>query len=106
MKSCNAKEDTMKKEMEQMQKIIVNQEAAIDDMKSHMKEMEDTIEKMKQAAATQEARLITESDPPVAYHCGYQDRQYGTAIIEYDSMYYERTNRWTNTSGGLDIKTG
>merc|ERR1711970_1236788 len=46
-------------------------------------------------------------DPPVAFACGWKDKfqHVSSMTVTYDSLYYERTNQWTE-EGGLDITTG
>merc|ERR1711970_744335 len=46
-------------------------------------------------------------DPPVAFACGWKDKfqHVSSMTVTYDSLYYKRTNQWTE-EGGLDITTG
>merc|ERR1711970_1658114 len=68
--------------------------------------MENNISDMKQMIFTQQASINTIRDPPVFFQCAYTLHfTKDSSPIQYEKMFYSRTNQWTET-GGINLSSG
>ena len=101
MKKIENLEEGMKKMMETIsyqQNMISSLENEIEKMKQSHRDQQITIQELK--------NLVEDMrDPPISFHCVYQNEYSGTGPVAYDSIFYNRTNEWT-MEGGMDLESG
>merc|ERR1719334_153255 len=99
-KEMKSTQDKMEYKIEALQSTIETMKDENREQELKIKEQQSIIEKMN--ISMEELR-----DPPVFYQCGFKGAVGSTAntVINYDSLYYSRSNQWTE-EGGLDPSSG